>query len=324
MSIHSGAFLWDLAILVICTGSLALLLLCALALRRKRHESEWGRNTDTHVAVFPRVFGILSFLILLTVLYGAVVEPRMIVVTERTVPFPYSKPLTIAVVSDFHVGPYKGTPFLQRVVKRINDLHPDLVFLAGDFLFDGSSSPSDLAPFKDLLPSIGTYAVLGNYDTSNAVGNTEQAALVDTLNGMNVHVLRDASITARTSGGPLGIAGVRDVRTEGADPGKAFGQIPAGTPTILIAHNPDIILDWRSLQAKLIISGHTHGGQVRLPFYGPIPPLPTRLGRKYDQGTFTLTGGTVLAITRGVGETASRVRLFAPPEILLLRTVPGS
>jgi predicted MPP superfamily phosphohydrolase len=89
-------------------------------------------------------------------------------------------------------------------------------------------------------------------------------------------------------------------------------------PTILLAHNPDVILDEESTAANLVIAAHTHGGQIRLPFLGSLAPIPTKLGRAFDRGWFSLQEGRALFITTGVGESGVRARLFVPPQIDVL------
>jgi predicted MPP superfamily phosphohydrolase len=97
---------------------------------------------------------------------------------------------------------------------------------------------------------------------------------------------------------------------------KAVANIDATAPQIVLSHTPDIILK-NIASADLILSGHTHGGQIRLPGIGAIPEIPTFLGRQYDEGLFNL-GDQQLFITRGVGESGTRARLFCPPEISIL------
>ena len=93
---------------------------------------------------------------------------------------------------------------------------------------------------------------------------------------------------------------------------KALPKPQHKAPIIMLAHDPSVILENHARYPHLIVSGHTHGGQIRLPFIGPIGRLPTQLGRKYDQGLFAVDKDTTLAITRGVGESGARARLFAP------------
>ncbi|MEK7218281.1 MAG: metallophosphoesterase [Patescibacteria group bacterium] len=316
-----STFPWDLAILLLIAGPFCLLILVALALRKPRG---WKAKTFLHAV------GILCFATSMTVLYGSFLEPRIITVTERSVPFPYPEELTIAVFGDLHAGPYKGEAFLWRVVDRINGLRPDLVLFAGDFLFDGNSPLEDLEPFAELRPSIGTVAVFGNHDMGrmqNFFGQRFNMAdrsreLRRFLQDRGVTVLENENILFQTSKGSFAVAGTGDLWAADVDWGKSFAKIPEERPVILLTHNPDVSRDPQGLRADVTVSGHTHGGQFRLPFFGPIAPVPVRIGKDYSQGIFTLTGGTTLAITRGIGETRARARLFAWPEILLLKTVP--
>lgn len=315
-------FPWDLAILLLTSGSLCVLIAAAVRLRRK-HLRIWSR-----IAV--SLAGILAFAVLLTVLYGSFLEPSLIVTTTDSVRLNVGEPLTIAVISDMHLGPYKGAGFLQRIVDTVNAERPDLVFLMGDYFADESASYDNLLPLNGLQPSLGTFAVFGNYETGHTQDifgfkqdmSDRLQTLLRMFPSMGITPLRNEHQIIPLHSGSFAIAGVGDVMSGDDDLRAALEGIERGTPTILLSHNPDVALNPLSASASLIISGHTHGGQFRLPFIGPIAPIPTKLGRAYDQGVFTLSGGTVLAITRGVGETMSRARLFAPPEILILKTTP--
>ena len=88
-------------------------------------------------------------------------------------------------------------------------------------------------------------------------------------------------------------------------------------PVILVSHNADIVGRAEKLGIDLVLAGHTHGGQVRLPFFGAVPKIPHRLGNHYDRGLFQF-GETKLFITSGLGETGPRARLLVPPEVALL------
>ena len=305
-------FPFDLAILLLLAGSLGVLCAVVFGCRGARLE----RTTRW-------IVGTLSLLVFLVVAYSSFLEPRTLVTDAASVPFPTKEPLTIAVLSDIHVGPYKGAAFLERAVKRVNAERPDLVFLLGDYVFSDSYSLDDLRPLAQLRPSIGTYAVLGNYDRDPTPGSFRVLPeLLTLLAQMKITVLQDSHDLVQTSTDSFAIAGIKDLQTERANLGAALRGIPADLPVILLSHNPDVILDARSRRAALILSGHTHGGQVRLPFLGPLPPLPTTIGRQYDQGIFPLESGTTLAITRGIGESAARTRLLAWPEVLVLHTMP--
>lgn len=321
--LHPSIFWWDLAILLLLAAPLATAVLCSLWLRRhpRRAPAMW---------LLVRLVQALACLTLLVIAYGSFIEPRLLVVTRRSLSLPVAQPLKIAVISDLHVGPYKGSAWVQRVVQRVNAQLPDLVLIAGDFLFDGEGDVADLAPLRDLRASMGVFAVTGNHDAGNFLrlsgekyeGVDRTNDLTVALQDLGIDVLRNNHREVRMMDGSMVIAGVDDIWQQESDLQRALRGIAPSAPVILLSHHPDIILDPASRRASLIVAGHTHGGQFRLPFYGPIPRLPTLIGRAYDQGIFALDPTHTLAITRGAGETLARARLFAWPEILLLDITP--
>ncbi len=312
--------LWDFAIALLLAFSCSITLVTLLWIRRHR---------SRHFALRLLVgcLGFLSSVGFLTVAYGSFVEPQRITVTEREIRLPLKQPLRIIVLSDFHVGPYKGARFMERVVERANALFPDVILLAGDFLYDDASPLAALSPLSRLRATLGVFAVLGNHDTGHMLtlfhtpqrGADRTAALTSVLADMHIAVLRNESRTFSLGAERIAIAGVADLWTGTDSVRDALDGIAARMPTILLSHSPDVILDTTSHRAHLIAAGHTHGGQVRLPWIGAIPRIPTRLGRRYDQGLFRIDDDATLAITRGLGESFPRARLFAPPEIMLLK-----
>lgn len=261
--------------------------------------------------------------------YAAFIEPQIITVTTASIPFPLEHPVKIAVISDLHVGPYKGAAFVTRLVNQINALMPDIVLLDGDFVLSSDVTPEDLqalAPLKNLHPISGTYAVLGNQDhgifrsllPQNSPPPDRSTLIAEMLQSLGVTVLENGHATISLGTETLSIVGIDDPWAGKADIVSAFNNVLQHSPTILLAHNPDVVLDPLASRAQLIISGHTHGGQVRLPWIGALATLPIHIPQKFDEGIFTLQSGSTLAITRGVGESGPRVRLFAPPEVMLL------
>ena len=276
-----------------------------------------------------RIIGWISVFGVLLAVYGSFIEPQIITVTSADIPFPLEHPVKIVVISDLHVGPYKGQRFVERLVNRINALLPDLVLLDGDFILSSDVTAAELqalSPLRNLRSAAGTFAVLGNQDHGifrsllpKKKTPTDRSNLVnEALQSFGVTVLHNTNTAVSLGTETLTIAGIDDPWAGKADIVRAFDGIAPGTPTILIAHNPDVVLDPLAPLAQLIISGHTHGGQVRLPWYGALSTLPIHIPQRFDQGIFTLQSGSRLAITRGVGESGPRVRLFAPPEIMVL------
>lgn len=322
--LHRDIFAWDLAILLMLTFSLCILFV------------SWTRIHGTRASAGSKFFAVLTglcaFVGFCTVTYGSFIEPRMLTKTTYDIAFPVARPLRIVVLSDLHIGPYKGSAYLRKAVRTANNALPDIIILTGDYFFTPYGDTEDLAPLDDLRASLGVFAVLGNHDvgqsrTLAALGHPQgsrRLELLETFDRMGITVLENDSQILRTSMGDIAVAGVGDAWARMMDVGKALTDLPSDIPLILAAHSPDVILDPRARRAQIIVAGHTHGGQIRLPFIGPVPPIPTRVGQAYDQGLFPLDQDTTLAITRGIGESSARARLFAPPEIMIIEAGLGS
>ena len=316
--LQSDIFVWDLLLLLLMTMTLSLAVVCAVWIKRNS-----GRLMQRTLIGLLGFFGFLGFF---TIFYASFIEPKIIVVTEKTLSDPEAPKLRIAVVSDMHVGPYKGKDFVERAVQRINQTMPDMVLMPGDFVFTHSARTEDLAPLAGIHAPMGVFAALGNHDlgeylslfgkryTALSGGDKVASALAE----YGVTVLRNESKTIPVTEGTVVVAGIDDMWTGHEDLGRALGDAPKSAYTILLSHNPSIADEPRSLDAHLIVSGHTHGGQLRLPWIGPLATLPTTLGQSFDQGLFPMDADTTLAITRGIGESTARTRLFAWPEILLI------
>lgn len=260
--------------------------------------------------------------------YGSFIEPRVIHITRAEAPLStrrLERPIRIALMSDLHLGPYKREGFVQRVANELLKMKPDIVVLAGDLVENGTRT--DEAQYLHSLAEVSrempVFAALGNHDSG--LGDEldflplpeHEDEVISALHDAGVTVLLNEHRILEIRGQSIAIAGLADIRTGKTDPSAALAGIPPDVPRIIIAHNPDVVrlLDPRT--SDLLLAGHTHGGQVRLPFVGPVPRIPTTFGQKVDRGLFTLAGIPVY-ITSGIGEGGARARLFNPPEIVLL------
>jgi len=316
--LQNDIFFWDLCILLLIVLSVCGAITCSIWLKRHPHK------------IFQKIF--VSFLYafslfcLLLLIYGSFIEPQLIVVTKKTITHPLASPMKIVVISDLHVGAYKGEAYVKRVVNRINNLLPDIVLIPGDFTLSTESDLSDLDPLQNIHTTMGTYAVLGNHDMGEYAlpsgqrfrGEDSGNEITAKLQALGVTVLRNTAKEIPLSTGKIAIAGIDDIWSDKSNISNTLYDIDPSAYIVLLAHNPSIIDDPKSRVAHLIVSGHTHGGQIRIPWMGPIAPLPTTLGQEFDQGIFDIDDDTQLAITRGIGESSARARLFAIPEILLL------
>lgn len=317
-----SAFLWDSAILCLI-GSVMITLSWTLPQLRSD-----DILSDTYQWFLMTVTVIMSLGGILTI-WGSFFEPELITVKRRRIALPFKKPLRIAVIGDIHIGVYKDKAFVERIVQKANSLQPDIVLITGDCIDDEAADLSDLDPLKKLETRFGIFAVTGNHDAGAYISAFTRLPYftVDTtddlqkrLTSYGIRFLRNTSETLTIDGESLVIAGTDDVWMESFDLDATLNTIPDHSPVILLSHNPDIILNKRSHRANLIVSGHTHGGQIRLPFLGALTSIPDKLGRTYDRGLFHITKTCTLAITEGLGVSGVRARLFCPPEILVLET----
>jgi predicted MPP superfamily phosphohydrolase len=227
----------------------------------------------------------------------------------------------IVQLSDIHLEAWTEPFFLRHAVERINALKPDAVFLTGDFVSEAPNSPDfpircawKCAEILRRIECRRTYGILGNHDM---IAGPDEIAKALTENG--VTMLRNRCLPIERDGARFWLAGVDDPLKGDPDPGAAIPERIRNLrdePVILMCHGPDYA-DELQIQAagqavKLMLSGHTHGGQVRMPFVGPLALPP--MGRKYVEGYFRL-GGMQLYVNRGLGTVGVPFRFDCPPEI---------
>ncbi len=226
---------------------------------------------------------------------------------------------TIAQLSDFHYSPLAES-LIREAVQLTNQLHPDLVMLTGDFVTvrlghkRDPHAASDAEPCATLLAALrsrhGSFAVLGNHDHFS-----DPRRVTLSLEQRGIQVLRNRSLALEKNGARLWIAGVEDVLGGDDDLDLTLRGIPQDQPVVLAVHEPDYAHQVMRRPVDLQLSGHSHGGQIRLPWIG-APFLPP-LGRRYPFGLYRLPPLT-LYTNPGIGTIRVPARLNCPPEITLL------
>jgi len=222
--------------------------------------------------------------------------------------------LRVGILSDFHTGvPHATLDSVARAVEAVGAEAPDLVCLLGDFIdqrarfarpVDADALAARLAPLR--APR-GVVAVLGNHDWY-AGGRR----IADAIAGAGVPVLEDEAVPA---GPGLWVAGVSDERIRGADLDRALAGVPEREAVLLLSHDPDVF-PMVPGRVGLTLSGHTHGGQVGIP-YVRRRFVPSRYGERYLRGHVT-EGGRHLFVSSGLGTSGIPVRLGRPPEVVIL------
>lgn len=259
--------------------------------------------------------GIAGFLGFMTIFHGSFIEPRRLKIRRYAVGSG-ERTMTAAFISDIHVGPYKGARWVKRLADRANALKPDLILLGGDFLYKEARALPGLEPLKSLKAPLGVYAILGNHDEWKA-----RAEALAWFEASGIPLVHNRSIRVEKDGASIVVAGAEDDWYGETDLSAALRDVGAADLSVVMLHNPDLAVPAAKMlsgrQGKTIFfSGHTHGGQIRLPLIGPIMRLPHHLERKYDRGVFSFDG-IPLVLGAGAGESGPRARLFCPPEIVL-------
>jgi predicted MPP superfamily phosphohydrolase len=226
---------------------------------------------------------------------------------------------TVALLSDFHYDPYFSTHPLHAAIPMVNALHPDLIVLTGDFVTvpnfgDDRKGAYAAEPCAHLLHQLsaphGLWAVLGNHDEG-----TDYKYVTGALRSAKIPVLANQSQAIEHDGARFWLAGVNDVLSHTADLSKTMRPVPAGEAAILLAHEPDFADEAANFPIDLQLSGHSHGGQIRVPLLPPLY-LP-KMAKKYVLGTYHI-GPLTLYTTAGIGTIGLPMRFNCPPEITLL------
>jgi predicted MPP superfamily phosphohydrolase len=281
-------------------------------------------------AVFTRrsFLGLAAGAVAGMAFYAGEISRHELQIVYRTIALPYLPDpfagFKIVQISDFHFHEYTEAVFLEAVVRRVNEAAPDLVVLTGDFV---STKPLPrrfsrrmayhCAEILSRIECPLRYAILGNHDV--LVG---AQAVTDALRTHGLPVLSNSYVPLERDGRRLWLAGTEDALQARPDLAAALpgGRNAHQEPLILLAHEPDFADFAVGRQISLVLSGHTHGGQILLPLLPPL--ILPQLGVKYVHGLFPLPGGMQLYVNRGIGAVNLPFRFRCPPEISVLTLQP--
>lgn len=215
--------------------------------------------------------------------------------------------LRICQITDVHHGPFLGIEHVHEVIELALEQKPDVFVLTGDLSHKKEwSVPPVWDAMTPLQAPLGVWGVMGNHDWWHGIEASREGA-----RRAGVQMLDNAAVPIVRGGERLWLAGVGDLWADEQDLAGALAQVPAGEPVILLTHNPDYADEMTDRRVKLMLAGHSHGGQICAPLLGPLT-VPNRV--KYTAG-LVRTDVSQVYISRGIGMSAVPFRFNCRPEL---------
>ena len=299
---------------------LGLLLFLYTEIRRSSGPMRWGR-TPRWAKRLRILFAVVVVLIAGVAFWAFLIEPGRLVVREQTIQidnWPHELDgLRIAVLSDIHADDwFIDDKKLRKIVERTNQLQPELIVILGDYMASNGHVTRRVEPerfgaiLKDLHAPLGVYSVLGNHDWWYSGTKVRRG-----LEQNGIVVLENEVIHFDARGTTLWLVGLADLWTRRQEIAETVAMVPEGKPVIALTHNPDIFPDLPT-RVPLLLAGHTHGGQVRLPLIGSVVES-SDYGDRFVMGHI-VENNHHLFVTTGIGTSIVPVRFGVTPEIVLL------
>lgn len=270
---------------------------------------------------------ILLTILSLEIIYFLYTETNNIVITEQTIKdaqlSKILKDIKIVQISDLHIKSYgKKEKKLVELIKKIN---PHILIITGDFISDNKGLFPTIEVLKDISTKVPTIAILGNNDHFKKHKKLNTEKLIESLKSININLLINESvkitIKKESNTNSFYIIGLNDNYLSYDNIFKATNNLNENLPKILLAHSPHIIEKINTEGINLILSGHTHGGQIIFPLIGAIYTNSAyNTKKKYIFGLYTQTN-TKMYVNRGIGTSFLPIRLFCKPEITIFKFV---
>jgi len=311
----------QIAILVIITALPAVILLL------NKHKKNTWENKHKKFISFLATLLLLGTLI---IIYGSFIEPRLIIINQQKINLAkITEPIKIVFIADYQVGKYKQEKFVEKTVEKIIAQNPDLILFGGDMIDNEIYNEKEinfLKPLEKLTTKYPVYAIQGNHEYGIGGGKS--------LRDSNYRVA-DMSLETKNYLENIGINFLENQLTEINIKNQSFYLFGGDDfwanklnleplknrekdlATIALIHNPLAAYAVAKENVDLMLSGHTHGGQIRLPFIGPLGKVDSITPKTWYQGWNNIDE-MKLFVTSGIGESGTRARLFNPPEIVIL------
>ena len=248
--------------------------------------------------------------------YGILFRRRVFLVKRHDVAIrdldPRLDGFTIAHLSDLHIGSLTPKSWGLKWSARSNATRPDLVVITGDLATSGTAYHDDIANVIGSFTSThGTIVSMGNHDYFR-----DGEPLIQRLREKGARVLRNEGFVLHANGAPLFVAAADDTWTRRADVAMALAERPHGVASLLLAHDPALFDEAASLAADIVLSGHTHGGQIAVPYRAKRLSL-SMFAHRYNLG-FYRSGDSTLYVHPGLGTTGPPIRIGVAPAVVVL------
>ena len=265
-------------------------------------DSESDHKRRSHLAILALLAAFLW------ATWGFVIEPRWVEVTRHVIEAPVTAPVVIAHLSDLHLTSFGYRE--RRILDLLKETQPDLIVLTGDTIDDGDGSAGH-AFLTKLKAPLGVYSVLGNWEHWRPV----RPAASTPYDGTSVTLLDNEARQVRAG---IWIVGLDDATAGQPALQRTMRDVPVGAYVLAAIHSPAYFPSMRG-QVNLALAGHTHGGQVRLPWLGAmwLPPGSAA----YEAGWYR-EGGAMLYVSRGIGTSILPVRFLCRPELAVITLRP--
>ena len=242
--------------------------------------------------------------------YGAAYAGKAYDVEQLTLPF--GRSLRVVQLTDIHAGIYMTREEMRRYADQVIALQPDLFVLTGDFISNSMTFlPGCVEEMARVRARYGTFATLGNHE--HLWGSPREVQAV--FRQHHIPLLVNAHAVIQTAQGPFAVAGIDDIQWGHPDLESALDGLDPAIPTLLLSHRPEIFPEAAGHGIPLTLSGHYHGGQIKLSLPGMDISM-AHLRTPYPEGLYRINSSR-LYVSRGIGTTFTPVRLNAPPEVTL-------
>jgi len=253
-------------------------------------------------------------IIIISFLTYSLIEPYFIETKEITIESKDIPPdfdgKKIVFLSDIHQSLFFNEKRTEDLVNRVNELNPDLILLGGDYVSDDSPSVNScFLKLSKLKAPLGIYGVLGNNDPPELS--------IASMKNANITYIGNNGLWVKNGTSKIRIGGVGDYIKDSQNQTAALGNSKEKDFVVLVSHNPDYFPEVDKSRVDLMLSGHTHGGQIT--FFGLFAPIThSKYGQKYISGV-KKENNTTLIISNGVGTIIAPLRFFAPPQIIVIK-----